>query len=343
MSLISSTSPHATVKNNTGAFMRQVLYATLPGLAVLTWQFGWGSVINVLWAVAVALVCEAAFVKARGRSVRFALSDYSAVVTAVLLGLALPPTAPWWLTLVGVSFAIIVAKQLYGGLGMNPFNPAMVGYVLLLISFPAAMTQWLAPEGNVTLWQSWQLFSEQVPADGLSGATPLDTFRTLAGNDTVLAEQTILHGQLAGQGWEWVNVAFLVGGLYLISRRIITWHIPLGFLVGLTAPALIAWAIDPTRFADPLFHALSGGTMLGAFFIATDPVTAATSRNGRFIYALLIGLLIWVIRSFGGYPDAVAFSVLLLNLSAPFIDYYTQPRTYGHDKPNRGTGGGTPS
>ncbi|WP_290516351.1 electron transport complex subunit RsxD [Alcanivorax sp.] len=340
MSLITSTSPHATVKNNTGAFMRQVIYATLPGLAVLTWQFGWGSVINVLWAVIVALVSEALFLKARGRNIAFYLKDYSAVVTAVLLGLALPPTAPWWLTLIGVSFAIIVAKQLYGGLGMNPFNPAMVGYVLLLISFPVAMTQWLAPGEPLSFVQSWQLFTGQLPVDGLSGATPLDTFRTVqsSATDTAneLANQGILHGQFAGLGWEWVNLAFLLGGLYLISRKIITWHIPLGFLAGLGLPALLAWLIDPVRFADPLFQLFSGGAMLGAFFIATDPVSAATSRMGRLIYALLIGLLVWVIRSFGGYPDAVAFSVLLLNLSAPFIDYYTQPRTYGHKSSNRG-------
>jgi electron transport complex protein RnfD len=180
-----------------------------------------------------------------------------------------------------------------------------------------------------------------MPVDGLSGATPLDTFRTLhssgAGNESELASHGILHGQFAGLGWEWVNLAFLLGGLYLISRKIITWHIPVGFLAGLALPALVAWLIDPVRFADPMFQILSGGAMLGAFFIATDPVSAATSRSGRLIYAALIGVLIWVIRSFGGYPDAVAFSVLLLNLCAPFIDYYTQPRTYGHDKPNRGT------
>ncbi len=336
MALISSTSPHTTVSNNTGAFMRQVIYATLPGLAVLTWQFGWGSVINVLWAVAVAVGSEALFLKARGRNIAFYLKDYSAVVTAVLLGLALPPTAPWWLTLVGVSFAIVVAKQLYGGLGMNPFNPAMVGYVLLLISFPVAMTQWIAPGEAPSVAQSWQLFTGQLPLDGLSGATPLDTFRTWAGNESELASHGILHGEFAGLGWEWVNLAFLIGGLYLISRKIITWHIPAGFLAGLALPALVAWLVDPVRFADPLFHLFSGGAMLGAFFIATDPVSAATSRIGRLVYAALIGGLIWVIRSFGGYPDAVAFSVLLLNLSAPFIDYYTQPRTYGHAKPNRG-------
>ncbi|MDX1804633.1 MAG: electron transport complex subunit RsxD [Alcanivorax sp.] len=338
MSLISSTSPHTTGQTDTGAFMRQVLYATLPGLAVLTWQFGWGSVINVLWAVLVALLSEAAILKARGRPLGFYLKDYSAVVTAVLLGLALPPTAPWWLTLIGVSFAIIVAKQLYGGLGMNPFNPAMVGYVLLLISFPAAMTRWIAPGQTPDPAQSWQLFLGQAGVDGFSGATPLDTFRTWAGNASELSGHAILHGQFAGLGWEWVNLAFLLGGLYLLARRIITWQIPAAFLLGLGLPALIAWHLDPVRFAGPLFHLFSGGTMLGAFFIATDPVTAATSRLGRFIYALLIGVLIWVIRSFGGYPDAVAFSVLLLNLCAPFIDYYTQPRTYGHQKPNRGAG-----
>jgi len=337
MALISSTSPHTTVSNNTGAFMRQVIYATLPGLAVLTWLFGWGTMINVLWAVVVALVSEALILKARARPVAFYLKDYSAVLTAVLLALALPPTSPWWLTLIGVGFAIIVAKQLYGGLGMNPFNPAMVGYVLLLISFPVAMTQWIAPGEAPSFAQSWQLFTGQLPVDGLSGATPLDTFRTWAGNDSELASHGILHGQFAGLGWEWVNLAFLLGGLYLIIRKIITWHIPVGFLAGLALPALVAWLIDPVRFSDPMFQIFSGGAMLGAFFIATDPVSAATSRSGRLIYAALIGVLIWVIRSFGGYPDAVAFSVLLLNLCAPFIDYYTQPRTYGHNKANRGT------
>lgn len=335
MSLITATSPHTTGKADTGAFMRQVIYATLPGLAVLVWQFGIGSLLNVLWAVTVALVCEAAILKLRKRPLGFYLKDYSAVVTAVLLGLALPPTAPWWLTLVGVSFAIIVAKQLYGGLGMNPFNPAMVGYVLLLISFPVAMTQWIAPGDAPSLAHSWALFSDQTPADAFTGATPLDTFRTWAGDPAALANHGILHGRLAGVGWEAVNLAFLAGGLYLLVRRIITWQIPAAFLLGLGLPALISHGVDATRFAGPLFHWLSGGAMLGAFFIATDPVSAATSRLGRFIYALLIGLLVWVIRAFGGYPDAVAFAVLLLNLAAPFIDYYTQPRTYGHRKRNK--------
>ena len=336
MSLITSSSPHASVKNNTGAFMRQVIYATLPGLAVLTWQFGWGTVINVLWAVVVALVSEALFLKARGRSIGFYLKDYSAVVTAVLLGLALPPTAPWWLTLVGVSFAIIVAKQLYGGLGMNPFNPAMVGYVLLLISFPVAMTQWIAPGEAPSLAQSWLLFTGQLPVDGLSGATPLDTFRTWAGNESELASHGILHGQFAGLGWEWVNLAFLLGGLYLISRKIITWHIPVGFLAGLALPALIAWLMDPVRFSDPMFQIFSGGAMLGAFFIATDPVSASTTPRGRIIFGAAIGFWVVIIRTFGGYPDAVAFAVIIMNMAVPLIDYYTRPRVYGKNVKGRG-------
>ncbi len=336
MSLINAPSPHTSRQTDTGAVMRQVVYATLPGLAVLIWQFGLGSLLNVLWAVLVAVTCEALFLRARGKPVAFYLKDWSAVVTAVLLGLALPPTAPWWLTLIGVGFAIVVAKQLYGGLGMNPFNPAMIGYVLLLISFPVAMTQWIAPGEAPAPADSLALFLGQAPADAFTGATPLDTFRTWAGDAPALAGREILAGQVAGPGWETVNLAFLLGGLYLLARRIITWQIPVAFLAGLALPALVAHQVDATRFAGPLFQLFSGGAMLGAFFIATDPVSAATSRLGRFIYALLIGLLVWVIRTFGGYPDAVAFAVLLLNLAAPFIDYYTQPRAYGHRKANKG-------
>ncbi|MCH8543596.1 MAG: electron transport complex subunit RsxD [Alcanivorax sp.] len=341
MALIKVTSPHATGQQRTGRLMREVMLATLPGLAVLTWLFGWGSLINVIWAMLIALASEAAVLKARGKDVAFYLRDNSALVTAVLLALAIPPSAPWWLTLIGVSFSIVVAKQLYGGLGMNPFNPAMAGYVLLLISFPIEMTRWFAPgEGPEHFMGSVHLFLGRYAetVDLMTGATPLDSFRTWAGDATALANEHILHGVFAGVGWEWVNVAFLLGGLYLLWRGIITWHIPAGFLGALALCALPFWLYDPARFASPLFHLFSGAAMFGAFFIATDPVSAATSRWGRLIYAALIGVLIWVIRSLGGYPDAVAFAVLLLNLAAPTIDYYTQPRTYGHDKAKRGTG-----
>lgn len=343
MALLSVTSPHVHKPGNTGSFMRQVLYATLPGLAFLTWFFGFGTLINVALACIIAVACEALILKVRHKPIAFYLNDYSAIVTAVLLGLAIPPTSPWWITLIGVSFAIVVAKHLYGGLGMNPFNPAMVGYVLLLISFPKEMTTWLPASGVEdstsipAITESLRMIFLSGGADALSGATPLDSFKTYAGQPEVLETNAVLHGVLGGYGWEWVNIGFLLGGLYLIWRKIITWHIPVGMLAGIFfLSGFFNTAVDADNYGSILFHLLSGGTMLGAFFIATDPVTAATSNRGKVIYGVLIGVLTYVIRTWGGYPDAVAFSVVLLNLAAPTIDYYTQPRTYGHNKPNKG-------
>lgn len=343
MALLSVTSPHIHKPGNTGSFMRQVLYATVPGLFMLTYFFGFGTLINVALACAVAVSCEAIILKARNKPISFYLNDYSAVVTAVLLALAIPPTSPWWLTVIGTSFAIVVAKHLYGGLGMNPFNPAMVGYVLLLISFPKEMTTWLPATGLDNsidapgLIETLQLTFMGANPDALSGATPLDTFKTYAGQPEILDSNPILHGSFASFGWEWVNIGFLLGGLYLIWRKIITWHIPVGMMLGLfLLSGFFNTAVDADNYPSILHHLLSGGTMLGAFFIATDPVTAATSNRGKVIYGLLIGVLTYVIRTWGGYPDAVAFSVLLMNLAAPTLDYYTQPRTYGHRKPNKG-------
>jgi len=343
MALLSVTSPHIHRPGNTGSFMRQVLYATLPGLFMLTYFFGYGSLVNVALATVIAVGCEALILKIRNKPIAFYLNDYSAVLTAVLLALAIPPTAPWWLTLVGTSFAIVVAKHLYGGLGMNPFNPAMVGYVLLLVSFPKEMTTWLPAAGlqNTVIIpdisQTLGMIFAGVNPDALTGATPLDTFKTYAGQPEVLDSNPILHGTFASYGWEWVNLGFLVGGAYLIWRKIITWHIPVSMLLALfLLSGFFNTAVDADNYGSIMHHLLSGGTMLGAFFIATDPVTAATSNKGKLIYGFLIGVLIYIIRTWGGYPDAVAFSVLLMNLAAPTLDYYTQPRTYGHRKPNKG-------
>lgn len=345
MALLTVTSPHLHKPVNTGAFMRQVIYATVPGIAIMTHFFGWATLINIVLAVLVAVGCEAAVLTLRKKPIAFYLKDYSAVVTALLLALAIPPTSPWWLTLIGVAFAIVIAKHLYGGLGMNPFNPAMIGYVLLLISFPKEMTTWLPASGvqdNIAALnplQSLQMvFTGQISGiDSFSGATPLDTFKTYAGQPEMLDSNPVLNGLMAGFGWEWVNMAFLLGGLYLIWRKIITWHIPVSMLAAIFfLSGFFNTAVDADNYGSILFHLFSGGTMLGAFFIATDPVTAATSNKGKLVYGAGIGILIYVIRSWGGYPDAVAFSVLLMNLAAPTIDYYTQPRTYGHHKPNKG-------
>ncbi len=337
MTMIATSSPHARGPNRTQRVMLQVILATLPGLIALTAFFGWGTLINVLWCVTVALGTEAFVLKLRNRSISFALSDLSAVLTAVLLGLALPPFAPWWVSLVATVFAIAVAKQLYGGLGNNPFNPAMVGYALVLVSFPVAMTTTWATAGGLqsapdflsTLGLIFSAFSvEQI--DAFTMATPLDTYKhEILNKTTEEVRQLATFGDFIAAGWQWVNLAFLLGGLYLIGRKVITWHAPVGMLAGIALLSLVfGW--DRDSYAPIEMHLLAGATMFGAFFIITDPVTGPASRLGKLIYGFCAGLLVYIIRSWGSYPDAVAFAVLLMNFAAPFIDYYTQPRTYGH-------------
>ncbi|MBM7060484.1 electron transport complex subunit RsxD [Pseudomonas sp. UL073] len=338
MALPRITSPHTTGSNRTQRVMLQVLLAAAPGAFVLCWLYGFGTLINLLWASAVALGCEAAMLKLRGRPVQFFLRDGSALVTAVLLALALPPYAPWWLTLIATAFAIVFGKQLYGGLGQNPFNPAMVGYVVALVSFPMAMSTW--PQAQfVGPWDALQqiLGITSLP-DGWSHATALDA---LQHNHSLTMEElrssNPAFGGFGGAGAEWVNLAFLAGGLYLLYRKLFTWHAPVGMLAALAVLSLLCWNGNGSDSnGSPLFHLLSGATMLGAFFIVTDPVSGATSNRGRLIFGAGVGILIYLIRTWGGYPDGVAFAVLLMNLAAPTIDYYTRPRTYGHRKADRG-------
>ena len=345
MPFIKITSPHTRGATSTSGVMQAVLLATLPGLVALTVYFGPGTLLNVVLASVAALAFEAVALKLRKRPVMFFLKDYTALVTAVLLGLALPPYAPWWLVVLGIFFAIVVAKQLYGGMGYNPFNPAMVGYVVLLISFPLEMSQWAAPApvsgdlpGILAALQQKFLGSG---LDGFTGATPLDLLKQNQGLllDTLYQQEAIFaEGRWAGAGWEWVNIGFLLGGAFLLYKRIFSWHAPVAMLAALTLLSLIFYDSGSSASAgSPLFHWLSGGTMLGAFFILTDPVTSAVSKKGRLIFGAGAGILIFVIRVWGNYPDAIAFAVLLMNFAAPFIDYYTLPRTYGHSKPSRAT------
>ncbi|HLV77377.1 MAG TPA: electron transport complex subunit RsxD [Marinobacter sp.] len=346
MALVQQTSPHAHNARPTSRVMLWVILATLPGLLAQTLFFGWGNLINVVWCVAVAIAAEAAILNLRRKPVRFFLKDNTAAVTGLLLGLSLPQFTPWWVSAVAVLSAIVVAKQLYGGLGSNPFNPAMVGYALVLISFPVAMTTNWAEAA--LLWESAPGFGDTLSAifsasqtsiDGWTMATPLDEYKHKIATHTaaeVLGHPTF--GSRFALGWEWVNLGFLAGGLVLIGLRIISWHIPVAVLTSVVVMSL-AFGSNADQYAPLSLHLLAGGTMLGAFFIATDPVTAAASRQGKLIYGAGIGVLIYLIRSWGNYPDAVAFSVLLMNFAVPFIDYYTPPRTYGHHKARRGLPG----
>jgi Na+-translocating ferredoxin:NAD+ oxidoreductase subunit D len=289
----------------------------------------------------VAVAAEAAVMGLRRRPIGPAIGDYSAVVTAVLFAISVPPTLPWWMTLLGMLFAIVLVKQLYGGIGYNPFNPAMAAYVFLLVSYPVAMTTWLAPdmlaEHAVSFTESLRLiFAGALPNgvawDAVSAATPLDVMRGKLDQGMSIEEIRLspLWGDFGGRGWEWVANGFLLGGVYLLWRRIITWHIPVSMLASLAVAAGAFWLLDPTTHPFPAFHLFSGAAILGAFFIATDPVSACTTKTGQLIFGASIGLLVFVIRTWGGYPDAVAFAVLLMNIAAPTLDHYTQPRVFGH-------------
>jgi electron transport complex protein RnfD len=312
--------------------MSQVLLALIPGILVYSYFCGWLIIIQIALASVFALGFEALLLWLRKRPLKPFLSDGSALVTAFLLALALPPLVPWWVTLVAVGFAIVFAKHVYGGLGYNPFNPAMVGFAVALISFPRELTTWPALDNPVGLWDSLRIIFIGMPGiDAVSAATPLDSMKTQLSQNLSVAEirQAPLFGYFGAKGWEFISLAYLLGGLWLVYRKIIGWQIPLGFLGSLFIIATFFSYLNPEHYPSPFFHLFSGAVMLGAFFIATDPVSAATSNQGKLIYAIGIGILVYVIRTWGGYPDGVAFAVLLMNMSVPMLDYYTRPRVFG--------------
>ncbi len=334
-------SPHLPVGNDVSLLMGQVMLALVPGILAMLWYFGWGVLFNLLLCVATAVAAEAAVLRLRGKPVAAGLTDCSAILTGLLLALSLPPLASWWVPVIGTLFAIVVAKQLYGGLGYNPFNPAMAGFVVLIISFPLQMTLWPAPRGVAEGLLSFNdtlglIFAGRLPADltldTVTMATPLDTAKTGFGLFDTWSEITAspLFGHLGGAGWEWINAAYLAGGLWMLKRGVIQWQIPVAMLSALFVLSNPFFAADSDSFASPVFHLFSGATMLGAFFIATDPVSAATTPKGRLWFGAGIGVLVYLIRTWGGYPDGVAFAVLLMNMAAPTIDYYTKPRVFGH-------------
>ncbi|HEY8537309.1 MAG TPA: electron transport complex subunit RsxD [Steroidobacteraceae bacterium] len=334
--------PHTIAPNSVSRVMRLVLIALAPAILLHAVFFGVGILVQVLLAIAAALAAEYVALRLRRQPVRKYLLDGSAVITAVLLAMCLPSLAPWWLVVSGTAFAILIAKHLYGGLGSNLFNPAMVGYAVLLVSFPVQLTRWPSPDVaglatvDLTFLETLRtIFVGTLPPgttwDAVTSPTPLDAVRTgLQGGLTLQEAQAApTFGLVGGRGWEWVNLAVLGGGLWLLVLKIIRWHIPVAVLAGLAIPATIMHVIDPGSYAGAFFHLTAGASMLGAFFIATDPVSAATTDRGRLVYGFGIGLIAYTIRTWGGYPDGIAFAVLLMNLAVPLIDRYTVPRIYG--------------
>ncbi len=321
--------------------MTQVLVALSPGIAAHFWLFGPGILFSIVLCAGFGLLFEAAILRLRSYPLRPFLGDGTTLVTAALLALTLPTLLPWWLYAVGMLFAIVVGKHLYGGLGQNTFNPAMLGFAVLIVSFPAQINVWPAPAAlasyNLSFSDAYDMIfaGAHLPIDAYSAATPLDSLKAhlRSGHDAA----SLIGAQLIPdlEARDLVALSYLLGGLYLLARRIITWHIPVAFLAGIALTSGALYLIDPNHQAGPFFHLIVGGTLLGAFFIATDPVSAANTPMGKLIYAGLAGLITVLIRSFGSFPDGIAFAILLMNCAAPLIDTYTQPKVFGHSHRHR--------
>ena len=335
--------PHVLGIASVPRVMRQVLLALVPLAIIHVLLFGPGLLLQLAVAAVTALGCEALALRLRKRDPAEFLRDGSVLVTAALLAVSVSPLLPFWLTALGTAIAVLLGKHAYGGLGFNPFNPAMVGYAALLVSFPVEMTRWPLPANLAAVdWTELarvtllSVFTGQrelaAQFDAFTGATTLDALRTGLGMRLTMSEvmSAAPFGELGGRAALWINLAALAGGLYLVARGIVRWQIPVSMLAAIAVLAFVFHAVDPGGHADATFHLFSGATMLGAFFIATDPVSAATSDRGRLVYGAGIGTLTWIIRTWGGYPDGVAFAVLLMNVAAPTIDRFTIPRIYGH-------------
>ncbi|WP_114418410.1 RnfABCDGE type electron transport complex subunit D [Marinospirillum perlucidum] len=339
--------PHAHSNASLSALMFQVILALTPATLYSFWLYGWPA-FN-LWVVCVgsALFWEALFLKMFGKAIFQHLRDGSALVTAWILALCLPPWAPWWLAFLGSFLAIAMIKQIFGGLGQNVFNPAMAARVMLLIAFPVEMTTWISPQA-VTSAQpdfatSLAITLGQAPQaiDAYSGATFLDTVKNQLGQGKLLSDLLInqdyslgatFQGMHSGSFGESSALLLLLGGLFLLWRRVISWQAPLGVLLGAGVPAALAHFFHPEVYPGAAFHLLTGGVILAAFFIVTDPVTAPTTARGRLLFGLGCGLLAWLIRTFGNYPEGIAFAVMLMNSAVPVIDRYIKPRIYGRTR-----------
>ena len=358
------SSPHTHSGKLTARVMFWVILAMIPAIILQIYYFGFGVLIQSALAIGLALLLEWSVSLLRKRPALSDISDFSVILTALILAVAIPPYAPYWIILIGTFCAVILGKHVYGGLGQNPFNPAMVGYVVLLVSFPLQMTTWMPPIALLaeppTLEDAWQLIFTGLTSDGFSlhqltasidgitQATPLDTVRTFyssAGScitDAICSEAAFYeltnlpiftqNGWDFAQGWWQINLAFLLGGIFLILKKVIHWQIPVAMLGSFALLSLLTEFFGNGAHLTAPAQLFSGAMMFGAFFIATDPVTASITPRGKLVFGVLVGSLLYLIRFYGNYPDGVAFAILLSNICVPLIDHYTRPRVAGHRK-----------
>ena len=338
--------PYTHSRSSISRTMGLVMLALMPATLYSLYLFGWPAIFLFVVTILASLLFEAGSLRLAGKRVRPFLLDGSALLTGWLLAMTLPPWAPWWIGVVGAFIAIVVGKQVFGGIGQNLFNPAMVARVALLISFPLEMTLFSSPVPLFSaqapgLMESLAItFGSSTQLDAVSSATTLGHLKTelsrglsleTASNDIDSLWQMGL-GSVGGSLGETSALLLLLGGLYLIYKRIITWHIPLAMLGTLALLATIFHLIDPDSYVGPLTHLLSGAAIMGAFFIATDLVTSPVSIRGQLIFGAGVGLLVYAIRTWAGYPEGVAFAVLLMNACTPLIDHYLKPRIYGRNR-----------
>jgi electron transport complex protein RnfD len=344
--LANRAGPFTHTVNSVTRTMVWVIAALVPATAYGLWLYGWPAVMLFAITLGSALAAEAVMLALLGQPVRTRLFDGSALLTGWLLAMSLPPWAPWWIGVLGSLSAIAIGKHLFGGLGQNMFNPAMVARVLLLISFPVQLTMWVAPaplgsDAAPSFSQALAYVSARTPVpDHMSAATALGTLKTELSRGVSVAQSAaqlppprqLAIGNESGSMGETSAALLLAGGLLLLALGIISWHIPVALLGTLGALAALSHALAPARFASMPIHLLSGAAVLGAFFIATDYVTSPVSRSGQLLFGAGIGALTWVIRALGGYPEGLAFAVVLMNALVPLIDRALRPRVFGRSR-----------
>jgi len=354
MSLIMLSSPHAHGGDSIRMMMFTVVLALLPAAAVSIYLFGWLAFLLIVSCMLSALLTEAVCLKMMKRPLS-TLLDNSAALTGLFLALTLPATTPWWMAVLGSVFAIVLGKQVYGGLGHNIFNPALSARVILLISFPLSMTTWIMPMSSAapalnlfdfstcaTIFfhgTNALLTSSHLSLDAITMASPLGHIKTEATLGVPIADALKAYdysyldaflGFEAGSIGETSALALFIGGIFLLARHSITWHIPFAYIGTVLLLAAIFNQVAPDQFATPMFHLFAGGLILCAFFMATDPVSSPVTPVGHIVFGVGCGVITWSIRCFGGYPEGAMFSVLLMNCAVPLIDHYFRPRVYGH-------------
>lgn len=303
-----STSPHIHKGVTTSEVMRGVVLGLVPAIGTSLYFFRFHALYLLATCVSTSLFCEVVTQRLSGKKIT--LNDGSALVTGVLMALILPPTFPLFAAVLGTAFAIIIGKHIFGGLGYNIFNPALLGRAFLVATYPVLMTTWTSPIGY----------------EATTSATPLAAAKF---DNIITSLDKLLLGNIAGSLGETSALVLLIGGVWLILKRYADWRVPVGMLSTVAIIGGIIWLFNPSGYPSPLFHLLSGGLLLGAFFMATDPVTSPVTKRGRWIFGIGAGVLVVVIRIWGGYPEGVMYSILLMNAATPLLNRYTVPVQFG--------------